>query len=193
MYRTNAQSRSLEDAFVARGVPYRFVGGTRFYQRKEIKDALAYLRLVHNPADNIGLMRVINVPPRSIGDKTMSSLSAWSAELGVSMAGGLALVAGDLASLLLGGYLGADNSKPPQHPFGAAAQRALIAFYRLLKGWVDVKDGLTVAGLLEGSPNSPVTRPGCATAPRRVRSAGKTCRSCVRSLRTMMTFRRTCV
>ena len=65
MYRTNAQSRALEDAFVARGMPYRLVGGTRFYQRKEIKDALAYLRLVHNPADNVSLMRVINVPPRA--------------------------------------------------------------------------------------------------------------------------------
>ncbi len=90
MYRTNAQSRSLEDAFVARGVPYRLVGGTRFYQRKEIKDALAYLRLVHNPSDNVSLMRVINVPPRSIGDKTISSLASFSAEQGVSMVGGLA-------------------------------------------------------------------------------------------------------
>ena len=98
MYRTNAQSRALEDAFVARGMPYRLVGGTRFYQRKEIKDALAYLRLVHNPADNIALGRVINVPPRHIGDKTIATLATWSGELGVSMVGGLALVAGDLKS-----------------------------------------------------------------------------------------------
>ena len=82
MYRTNAQSRALEDAFVARGMPYRLVGGTRFYQRKEIKDALAYLRLTHNPADNLSLTRIINVPPRSIGDKTISVLAAWSTELG---------------------------------------------------------------------------------------------------------------
>lgn len=149
MYRTNAQSRSLEDAFVARGIPYRLVGGTRFYQRKEIKDALAYLRLVHNPADNVGLMRVINVPPRGIGDKTVSALASWSAELGVSMAGGLALVTGDLGSPVLQGvYLSAD-SRPPQHPFGTAAQRSLIAFYRMLKVWLDVKDGLTVSALLE--------------------------------------------
>src|SRR5512137_2463330 len=93
MYRTNAQSRALEDAFVARGMPYRLVGGTRFYQRKEIKDALAYLRLAHNPADNIALGRVINVPPRGIGDKTIATLAAWSGELGVSMVGGLALTA----------------------------------------------------------------------------------------------------
>ena len=150
MYRTNAQSRALEDAFVARGIPYRLVGGTRFYQRKEIKDALAYLRLVHNPSDNVGLMRVINVPPRGIGDKTVSALATWSAELGVSMAGGLALVAGDLGSPALQGvYLSTDSSKPPPHPFAVAAQRSLIAFYRMLKGWLSAKDELTVAALLE--------------------------------------------
>jgi len=149
MYRTNAQSRSLEDAFVARGIPYRLVGGTRFYQRKEIKDALASLRIVHNPSDNVSLMRVINVPPRGIGDKTVSALATWSAELGVSMAGGLALMAGDLGSPVLQGVYLSTDSTPPQHPFGTAAQRSLIAFYRMLKGWLDAKDGLTVAALLE--------------------------------------------
>jgi len=149
MYRTNAQSRSLEDAFVARGIPYRLVGGTRFYQRREIKDALAYLRLVHNPSDNVGLMRVINVPPRGIGDKTVSTLATWSAELSVSMAGGLALVAGDLGSSVLQGVYLSTDSRPPQHPFGTAAQRSLAAFYRMLKGWWGVRDGLTVAALLE--------------------------------------------
>jgi len=149
MYRTNAQSRSLEDAFVARGIPYRLVGGTRFYQRKEIKDALAYLRFVHNPSDNVSLMRVINVPPRGIGDKTVSALATWSSELGVSMAGGLALIAGDPGSSVLQGVYLSTESKPPQHPFGTAAQRSLTAFYRMLKAWLDVKDGLTVAALLE--------------------------------------------
>ncbi len=149
MYRTNAQSRSLEDAFVARGVPYRLVGGTRFYQRKEVKDALAYLRLVHNPADNVSLMRIINVPPRAIGDKTVSTLATFSAEQGVSMVGGLALVAGDLLSPVLNGYRGGADGRPPQHAFGAAAQRALVAFYRLFKGWLDTRDGLTVSQLLD--------------------------------------------
>lgn len=149
MYRTNAQSRSLEDAFVARGMPYRLIGGTRFYQRKEIKDALAYLRLVHNPADNVSLMRVINVPPRQIGDKTISTLASFSAEQGVPMTGGLALVAGDLASPLLAGYQGAADGKPPQHALGAAPQRAVIAFYRMFKGWFDIKDKLTVSQLLD--------------------------------------------
>ena len=155
MYRTNAQSRSLEDALVARGMPYRLVGGTRFYQRREIKDALAYLRLVHNPADNISLMRVINVPARSIGDKTVAALAAWSAEQGVSMVGALALVAGDLTSpVLSAAETAAQGATPPQrtvpqHPFAAAAQRSLTAFYRLLAKWIAAKDGLTVAALLE--------------------------------------------
>lgn len=74
MYRTNAQSRALEDAFVRAGIPYKLVGATRFYARKEIKDVLAYLRIVNNPADTISLQRVINVPPRGIGDKTFSLL-----------------------------------------------------------------------------------------------------------------------
>lgn len=149
MYRTNAQSRALEDAFVARGMPYRLVGGTRFYQRREIKDALAYLRLAHNPADNVSLGRVINVPPRSIGEKTIAALSAWSGELGVSMVGGLALVAGDLKSPALPADALARFPKPPVHPFGAGAQKALVAFYRVLAGWIAAKDGLTVAALID--------------------------------------------
>ncbi len=149
MYRTNAQSRTLEDAFVARGMPYRLVGGTRFYQRREIKDALAYLRLVHNPADNISLARIINVPPRGIGEKTVSSLASWSTELGISMVGGLALVAGDLASPALNSGVLARFQQPPQHPFGPAAQRSLAAFYRMLAQWMAARDTLTVAALLD--------------------------------------------
>ncbi len=74
MYRTNAQSRALEEAFIRAGEPYRLVGATRFYARREIKDTLAYLRIVHNPADTVSLQRVINVPPRGIGEKTFAQL-----------------------------------------------------------------------------------------------------------------------
>ena len=74
MYRTNAQSRALEERFVAERLPYRLVGGTRFYERREIKDLLAYLRLVLNPFDSISLDRVLNVPPRRIGDRTQQEL-----------------------------------------------------------------------------------------------------------------------
>lgn len=74
MYRTNAQSRLLEEAFLAARLPYRLVGAQRFYGRREVKDIITYLRLVHNPADEISLDRVVNVPPRGIGDKTVLAL-----------------------------------------------------------------------------------------------------------------------
>ena len=74
MYRTNAQSRLLEEAFLQAGLPYKLVGAQRFYGRREVKDMIAFLRLVQNPADEISLLRVINVPPRGIGDKTLLTL-----------------------------------------------------------------------------------------------------------------------
>ena len=74
MYRTNAQSRLLEEAFLQARLPYRLVGAQRFYGRREVKDMIAYLRLVHNPADEISLDRVINLPPRGIGEKTVLAL-----------------------------------------------------------------------------------------------------------------------
>jgi DNA helicase-2/ATP-dependent DNA helicase PcrA len=74
MYRTNAQSRLVEDAFMRTGMPYRLVGAQRFYGRREIKDVIAFIRLVYNPADEVSLQRVINVPPRKIGGKTLNAL-----------------------------------------------------------------------------------------------------------------------
>src|SRR5205085_11884301 len=76
LYRTNAQSRTLEDAFRRAGIAYKIIGGVRFYERKEIKDALAYLKLVLNPHDDVSLRRVINVPARGIGKGVMESLEA---------------------------------------------------------------------------------------------------------------------
>lgn len=70
LYRTNAQSRALEEAFIRYGIPYRVIGGVRFYERREVKDIIAYLRLLANPDDQISLERVINVPARGIGSKT---------------------------------------------------------------------------------------------------------------------------
>ncbi|WP_018154904.1 DNA helicase PcrA [Demetria terragena] len=75
-YRTNAQSRALEEVLVRVGLPYKIVGGTRFYERREIKDALAYLRVVANPADTVNLRRILNVPKRGIGDRAEACVSA---------------------------------------------------------------------------------------------------------------------
>ena len=76
LYRTNSQSRAIEDALMREGVPYKIIGGVRFYERKEIKDALAYLKLVINPHDDVSLRRVINVPARGIGKGVMDTLQA---------------------------------------------------------------------------------------------------------------------
>ena len=76
LYRTNAQSRAIEDSLMREGIPYKIIGGVRFYERKEIKDALAFLKLVINPHDDVSLRRVINVPARGIGKGVMDSLQA---------------------------------------------------------------------------------------------------------------------
>ena len=80
LYRTNAQSRAIEDSLMREGVPYKIIGGVRFYERKEIKDALAYLKLIINPHDDVSLRRVINVPTRGIGKGVMDSLQGISPE-----------------------------------------------------------------------------------------------------------------
>jgi DNA helicase-2/ATP-dependent DNA helicase PcrA len=74
LYRTNAQSRAFEDVLLRRGIPYRLVGGLRFYERREVKDVLAYLRLIANPRDSVSFGRVVNVPRRKIGDRTVAEL-----------------------------------------------------------------------------------------------------------------------
>ncbi|OFQ43921.1 DNA helicase PcrA [Corynebacterium sp. HMSC076D02] len=84
MYRTNNASRALEDIFVRSGIPYKVVGGTRFYERREIRDMVAYLRIIDNPDDTVSLRRIINVPKRAIGDKAQSQIALRAENLGVS-------------------------------------------------------------------------------------------------------------
>jgi DNA helicase-2/ATP-dependent DNA helicase PcrA len=83
-YRTNAQARVVEESLIRVGVPYKVVGGTRFYDRREVKDALAYLRAAMNPADEVSLKRVLNVPRRGVGDTSVAKLDAYAAAHGVS-------------------------------------------------------------------------------------------------------------
>jgi DNA helicase-2/ATP-dependent DNA helicase PcrA len=85
LYRTNAQSRSMEEALRREGLPYRIVGGQRFYERREVKDVLAYLRLVANPADDEAFLRVVNVPRRGIGDMSVARLAEWAKRAGVPL------------------------------------------------------------------------------------------------------------
>jgi DNA helicase-2/ATP-dependent DNA helicase PcrA len=124
MYRTNAQSRPFEETFVRRNIPYRLVGGTRFYERREVKDLLAYLRLVQNPFDSVALLRVINVPPRGIGQRTLQELGRWSQELTIPAYASLQLLAEQERE---GG-----DSDQPSHPFQKRTTAALLGFLNLL-------------------------------------------------------------
>lgn len=85
LYRTNAQSRSIEEGFMRQGIPYTMVGGLKFYERKEIKDIVAYLRFLFNPFDSMSLLRIINVPRRGIGDTSLARLSAYAEAQGMSL------------------------------------------------------------------------------------------------------------
>ncbi|MCH8518331.1 UvrD-helicase domain-containing protein [Candidatus Gracilibacteria bacterium] len=84
LYRTNAQSRKLEEAFLKKGIPYKVIGGLKFYERKEIKDMLSYLRLIHNPEDSVAFLRIINTPSRKIGAKTLEVLTNIKNNFGLS-------------------------------------------------------------------------------------------------------------
>lgn len=85
LYRTNAQSRVMEEVFLRHGIPYKIVGGIKFYSRKEVKDILAYLRVIQNPNDVVSLLRIINVPSRKIGAKTIETLQNFASRNGVSL------------------------------------------------------------------------------------------------------------
>jgi DNA helicase-2/ATP-dependent DNA helicase PcrA len=88
-YRVNAQSRAIEDELVKQQIPYTIVGGLKFYERKEIKDILAYLKLIANPPDGLSLKRIINVPPRGIGEKTIEKIETFSRERGLPLYEGM--------------------------------------------------------------------------------------------------------
>jgi DNA helicase-2/ATP-dependent DNA helicase PcrA len=128
MYRTNAQSRAVEEALIARGLPYQLVGGTRFYERKEIKDALAYLRLALNPYDSVSFSRVLNWPGRGIGERTEDELNRWATSLGVPNYVALQMLdAGDASETAL------QPANPnPQPPFNARTKTILLSFLHLL-------------------------------------------------------------
>ncbi len=118
-YRTNAQSRALEEAFLRAKIPFKIFGGFKFYERKEVKDILAYLRLIHNPADNQALIRIINVPRRGIGAQTLQNIMDQAEMQGVSA--WQYLLSGDITN------------------------RKLLDFVIMVKSWQDRKVQTTVA------------------------------------------------
>jgi DNA helicase-2/ATP-dependent DNA helicase PcrA len=137
MYRTNAQSRAVEDAFVRANVPYKLVGAQRFYGRKEVKDVLAYLRLIHNPADGVSLMRVINTPPRGLGAKTLEQLTAAAQSANLP------------ATELLRDLAERGKESPYAHTFTGKAGAALANFGLMLNHWLAAKSDLSVAQLFD--------------------------------------------
>ncbi|MBM7839016.1 DNA helicase-2/ATP-dependent DNA helicase PcrA [Alkalihalobacillus xiaoxiensis] len=129
LYRTNAQSRIIEEYFVKSNLDYNIIGGTKFYDRKEIKDVLAYLRLVSNPEDDISLTRVINVPKRGIGATTVDKIAAYAESNGLSMYRAL--------------------SEADQIGVTARAYTKLIEFRDHVSNWVQQQDYLSVTELVE--------------------------------------------
>ena len=132
-YRVNAQSRPLEEACLRYGVPYRLVGAIRFYHRREVKDLLAYLRLLVNPNDAVSLTRVLNVPPRGIGQKTVDELTMWSRAHDLPLGQAIRLLADD-------------DTVAPGIP--RAGRAALVRFARLLDDLTDASRQTPVTDLM---------------------------------------------
>jgi len=134
MYRTNAQSRVLEEAFIRYGIPYKLVAGTRFYERREVKDIIAYLRLIQNPDDNISLLRIINVPQRGIGQRSLSELSNWAKSKGISEYRALQLMV---------------DQEGSESPLNSRAVRALAGFLSLAGEFIARRRELDLVDLLD--------------------------------------------
>ena len=138
MYRVNAQSRALEEACLRYGVPYQLVGSLRFYQRQEIKDLTAYLRLVSNPDDDVSLSRVVNVPLRGIGQRTTDELTRLARDAGTSMFAAIRSLSETDA-----GSGGSVASLP------ARSTRALTGFRQLIDGLIEESEGLDLVELID--------------------------------------------
>jgi len=120
LYRTNAQSRVIEEGFIRYGINYKLVAGTRFYERREVKDVISYLRLIQNPRDSISLIRVINTPGRGIGQHTLDALSKFAGSRGISHYEALQLIADGQVS-------------PAELPFNVRAAKTLSGFGTLIR------------------------------------------------------------
>ena len=139
MYRVNAQSRALEEACRRYGVPYQLIGGTKFYHRQEVKDVAAYLRLLVNPDDDVSLMRVVNLPPRGIGRRTLDELARLARDRGTSAFEAIRSIS---PSMELGGPL-------VSGPFTARAARALGDFRELIDGLRSEAERIGLVELIE--------------------------------------------
>jgi len=136
MYRTNAQSRVLEEAFIRYGMPYKLVAGTRFYERREVKDIIAYLRLIQNPFDSVSLLRIINVPQRGIGQRSLDELAQWARSQGVPEYRALQLLAESKDSAV-------------DLPFSSRTVKVLIGFAVMVAGFIEKSRELNLVDLFD--------------------------------------------
>ncbi|MYC30247.1 MAG: AAA family ATPase [Chloroflexi bacterium] len=137
MYRINSQSRALEEACLRLGIKYRIIGGIQFYRRREIKDLMAYLSVLHNPQDDINLARAVNTPPRGIGEKTIQQVTRWSLEQRISVYDAYKAVARAKAENL-----------PCPAPLAARAYTTVARFGELLARLEELKARLPVSDLI---------------------------------------------
>ena len=148
-YRTNAQSRALEEAFMRAAVPYKVVGGTRFYERKEIKDALAYLRAVDNPDDTVSLRRIFNVPKRGLGQKAEATLAAHAEQYGISFGQAISDAAGRARPQTPDGQI---TLTPPVAGLATRTRTQVRRFDDILEGLrTQLREGAGVAELLDAA------------------------------------------
>ena len=138
MYRVNAQSRALEEACLRRGMKYRLVGGVRFYQRREVKDLMSYLRLLHNPLDEVSLARVIGVPPRGIGAKTLQDLTNWSQREDVPLFTAMQRITASRSA-----------GEPSPVALSSRAVNAITGFVSIIEGLVQQASQLKVVELID--------------------------------------------
>jgi DNA helicase II / ATP-dependent DNA helicase PcrA len=130
LYRTNAQSRAVEEMFIRYGMPYRIVGGKRFYDRKEIKDVMSYLRLIYQPNDTVSFERIVNVPTRGVGAKSVDTFRVWCTANGLGLQAGL-----DLVSECVG--------------LTPKAKKALLELADILRSVRALQEETTLSGLLD--------------------------------------------
>ncbi len=153
LYRTNAQSRVLEEVFLRHGLPYKIVGGIKFYERKEIRDLLAYLRVIQNPADSVSLLRIINTPPRKIGSKTLETIQQYAATQNLSFFGAMEQIVEQTGSDAEN--LAQDNKNHLQPPTVASVDlqdaklEAIRAFVKLIKNLQKINREFPASGLIK--------------------------------------------
>jgi DNA helicase-2/ATP-dependent DNA helicase PcrA len=154
LYRTNAQSRAIEEMCIRRNLPYQLIGGTRFYERREIKDVLAYLRLIQNPYDGLSFLRIMNNTPtgKGVGTKSLNDLMAWADELGLPVYPALQLLQSEEADALAHrnrGEIAPFESQLPPLNVIAKAKGTFFEFINLLDAFINARNEMPLPELFD--------------------------------------------